>query len=205
MKNLVLKISYACVFIAISLNSTIATAQSETSDKKSNTHFIAYAGATFNYLDTETEDATDMGVGYLLGLKYQRGRFFYWEVGAQYNKSTFALVSGANQTVTNNFGLSSIQVPLNVGVNLLSATDRILGLRVFVGALPSFTLGVNNNDANIVKDDLNSFIMSGQAGVGLDIAFFTFETGYTYGFSDLYSDNDKSTPSLIFVQLGFRF
>jgi hypothetical protein len=205
MKNLILKIFYVFLFIAISLNSFMANAQSETKEKKSNNHFIGYAGATFNYLKTEIDNSANAGVGYLIGLKYQRGRFFYWEAGAQYNKSVFALLSSEDEIVTNDFGMSSIQVPLNVGINLLSVTDRIVGLRVFVGALPSFTLGVNNNESNVSKDDLNSFVMYGQAGVGLDIAFFTLETGYTFGFNDLFSDNNKSNPSLIFVQLGFRF
>ena len=201
MKNLFLKISFAFIFIAIFLNSTTSQAQ----DKKSNTNFIGFAGATFNYLETEIEDSADAGVGYLLGAKYQRGRFFYWEAGLQYNKSVYTLLSTSEENTSNDFGISSVQVPLNLGINLLSVTDKVLGLRVFVGALPSFTVGVNNNDANITKDDLNSFIMYGQAGVGVDIAFLTVETGYIYGFSDLYSDDTSSNPSQIFVLLGFRF
>jgi len=80
----------------------------------------------------------------------------------------------------------------------------LVGLRVFVGAVPAFTLNVAENKLDLTKDDINSFIMYGQGGIGIDIAFFFLETGINYGFSDVLKSYD-SKPYQAFVNLGFRF
>jgi hypothetical protein len=83
--------------------------------------------------------------------------------------------------------------------------DRLVGLRVFVSAVPSFNLGVGDNDVKITKDDINSFVFYGQAGLGVDVAFLMIEVGYNYGFNDLLKNYAKTNPGQAFASIGFRF
>ena len=81
----------------------------------------------------------------------------------------------------------------------------MVGLRFYVGAVPTFTTKVNSNELNIItKDNINSFRMYGQAGLGVDIAFFFLETGVNYGFTDVF-ENIESKHTQAFINLGFRF
>ncbi len=103
------------------------------------------------------------------------------------------------------FGVRQIDVPITGGINFLSITSRIVGIRVYVSAVPSFALGVGSNDLGITKDDLNSFILYGQGGVGIDVAFIFVEAGFNYGFTNLFKTDFQSNPYQLFVNLGFRF
>ena len=47
--------------------------------------------------------------------------------------------------------------------------------------------------------------MNARGGFGLDIAFLFVETGYKYGFNDLFKNDIQSNPEQILVNLGFRF
>ena len=140
-------------------------------------------------------------VGYMFGAKYKRGKFFYWELGARYNAASYSFTEAS---IKDNVSINSIDVPINIGVNLLSVTSRLVGLRFYVGAVPTFTTKVGSNELNITKDNINSFRMYGQAGLGVDIAFFFLETGVNYGFTDVF-ENINSKHTQVFVNLGFRF
>jgi len=212
MKKLILKISLFTLFCIISLGSFQSFAQNDSipennevkKEKKKKDEFKILAGVTFNSLSGSSDeyDLSD-GVGYIIGVKYKRGRFFYWELGARYNASIYALRE--NESTEDNLSINSIDVPINVGINLLSVTDRILGLRLYVGAIPTFTTKISDNTI-ISKDDVNSFRMYGQAGVGLDVAFFFLETGLNYGFTDVLKNEDfNSNQTQIFINIGFRF
>ena len=54
-------------------------------------------------------------------------------------------------------------------------------------------------------DDINTFNLYGQGGVGVDVAFLFLEAGFNYGFTDLFKNDIESNPYQIFVNLGFRF
>jgi hypothetical protein len=103
------------------------------------------------------------------------------------------------------FSTKNIDVPVTLGINFLTFVSRIAGLRVFVSAVPSFTLGIGDNKLDISMDNINTFNLYGQAGVGVDVAFLFVEAGYNYGFIDLFKNDIKSNPNQIFVNLGFRF
>ena len=102
------------------------------------------------------------------------------------------------------FGIGSIDIPASVGINILSATDRILGLRAFIGATPSILLNVGDNDAGIDDDQLNAFVAYGHGGIGVDIAFIYIEAIYKFGLGDAF-DSIDSTPRQAQIVLGFRF
>jgi hypothetical protein len=64
---------------------------------------------------------------------------------------------------------------------------------------------VADNSFGIKKDNVNSFIMYGQGGIGVNVAFMILEAGYNYGFNELLEGNTDSNPGQFFINLGFRF
>lgn len=180
-------------------------------DKKRKDEFKVYAGVNLNQINIANERYySNMGIGWDLGFSYKRGKFFYWEIGARYNNPVYVVRD--NQVPADSmdifdgaFGVRNIDIPITGGINFLSITSRIVGLRVFVSAVPSFNLGVGSNDLDITKNDLNSFILYGQAGVGVDIAFLFVEAGFNYGFTNLANNEFKTNPYQLNVNLGFRF
>lgn len=180
-------------------------------DKKRKDEFKILIGANFNQLNIANDRYySNMGVGWDLGFSYKRGKFFYWEIGARYNNPVYVVRDNQVPADSSNifdgaFGVRNIDIPITGGINFLSITSRIVGLRVFVSAIPSFTLGVGSNDLGITKDNLNSFILYGQAGVGVDIAFFFIEAGFNYGFTNLFDNEFSTNPYQLNVNLGFRF
>jgi len=91
-----------------------------------------------------------------------------------------------------------------LGINILSATDKVLALRGFISAAPSFNIGVGDNDYGYDKDKIETFNFAGTLGIGVDVLFLVFELGYNYGFIDLIKDKD-SKPGQAFLNIGFRF
>lgn len=180
-------------------------------DRKRKDEFKVFVGANFNQLNIANERYnSNIGVGWNFGVAYKRGRFFYWEIGARYNNPVYNLkdneVPADSSSIFDGlFGVRHVDIPFTGGINLLSVTSRIVGLRVFVSAVPSFTLGVGGNDLGITKDDLNSFVFFGQGGVGVDIAFLYVEGVVNYGFSNLFKSDFQSNPIQLLVSLGFRF
>ena len=183
--------------------STIEEQQTkEKKEKKKKDEFKVLAGVTANsmFVSSDQYDSSG-GLGYIIGAKYKRGKFFYWELGARYNAANYSLLDSSTE---DDLRINSIDVPINLGINLLSLTSRLVGLRVYLGAVPTFTTKVFDNKLNITKDDINSFRMYGQAGLGVDVAFIFLETGVNYGFTDVLTEID-SKPTQLFVNLGFRF
>ena len=180
-------------------------------DKKRKDEFKVYAGVNFNKINISSEKFnTTMGVGWLMGASYKRGKFFYWELGARYNNPVYNLDDAtipvdSAQLLDGIFSVKAIDIPITVGINFLSVTSRIVGLRIFVSAVPSFAIGVGGNDLNISMDNINAFNFYGQAGVGVDVTFLFIEVGANYGFQDLSKDYSTSNPYQLYINLGFRF
>lgn len=176
--------------------------------KKKSSGFIFYGGVTFNSMNTAPQYETNSNVGWALGAAYRRGKFFYWQVGARYNSAIYGVRDTTGQTLSesNSITVNDIDIPINVGLNLLSVTGKILGLRVYLGAVPAFLTSVNNNTnaSNLTKANANSFNFYGQVGVGVDVLFLSVDAGYNAGFTDVFK-NTESKPGQVFVNLGFRF
>jgi hypothetical protein len=179
--------------------------------KKRKDEFKVFAGVNFNQLSIDSEMyKSTLAVGYLLGVSYKRGKFFYWEIGARlnnpvYNLDDLTIPPDSSSLLDGVFSVRNIDVPITFGINFLSITSRIVGLRVYVSAIPAFALGVGGNDLGISKDDINTFNLYGQGGVGVDVAFLFLEAGFNYGFTDLFKNEIESNPYQVFVNLGFRF
>ena len=200
--------------LALSFSSVIFSQGDDTSqqkkEKKARSSFKVSAGVNINdmSLDSDVGIESRVGVGYNLGLSYKRGRFFYYEIGVRYNNRSFDFNDPTNQEKSS-LKLSAIDIPLTGGINITSFADRLVGVRVFVSAIPSFTLNKNVDKIFLAEDDISDFVFYGQAGVGVDILFFFIEAGFNYGFSDIVNNIENqsfnSTPSQGFFNLGFRF
>lgn len=187
------------------------TEKKQKKDRKRRDEFKVFAGLSVNEISIASDKyESSVAPGFILGATYKRGRFFYWELGARYNNPVYNLrdlskSSDSSSILDGAFSVRSVDVPITLGINVLSITSRVVGLRVFVSAVPTFALGVGSNDINITKDNINSFMMYGQVGIGVDAAFLFLEAGLNYGFTDLVKNDIQSKPYQIFLNLGFRF
>ena len=101
MKKSVFKITLLTLLCAITLGSFNGFAQNDSipetkkikKEKKKKDEFKVMAGFNFNNMSLSSnslyESPSDLG--YLIGAKYKRGKFFYWEAGARYNSARYTL------------------------------------------------------------------------------------------------------------------
>ena len=178
-------------------------------EKKKKDEFKVYAGVNFNNLIVDSDQfKSNLGIGWMVGGAYKRGRFFYWEAGLRYNNAGYDLTpetSKKSATPDGAFSLHNIDVPITVGLNFLSFASRIVGLRLFVGATPEFVVGVGSNDIGVDMDNLNTFNILGNGGIGVDVLFLYLESGVNYGFVDVLKNDINSKPFQFYINLGFRF
>ena len=168
-------------------------------------HFIIYAGVNSNQLGGSTDkyDANS-GVGYHIGIAWQKNGFIYGQFGLRYNNAVYGFNSKATSTDTGDLKVQALDIPLTVGINFLSFT-KIASLRALISAMPSFTLGVSDNHFGVTKDDVTSFIFYGQIGIGANIAFALIDIGYNYGFEGLIENFSNTKPGQWFLSLGVKF
>lgn len=192
--------------------STIPKKDTAVAPKKSsekyhrNDAFIVYGGINFNNLKVSSSEYESIShAGWHLGVMYKKESFFYWQAGARLNYAKYGLHKfNSTDTLSDAFSVADLDIPVTVGINLLPMTKRVLNVHVFVSAVPAFTLKVADNTLGITKDDTNSFIFYGQAGLGVDVLFFVLDAGFNFGFNDLLK-NAESKPNQFFISLGFRF
>lgn len=213
----IISLKQLLVFSFVVLMSTVSFAQEDNSNakqqmsekrkKQTRDSFKLSGGLSFNSIDIG--DIPDLdpetAIGYSLGLSYKRGRFFYWELGARLNRRDFDLVS-QNPKVTNEITVTAIDVPATLGVNLTSFVDRLVGVRLFASAVPSFTIDSDLDDLSFddFSVDAEDFNMYAQFGVGVDFTVLFLEAGYNFGFDDVISNGFQSVPNQFFVLFGFR-
>jgi hypothetical protein len=187
----------------VPVQDTLAEKSSEKKAPKRVSDFKIYGGiSTSKILLSNSSYESANAAGYLLGFAYRKGKFGYWEIGLNYNNSAVSL-AGTN-ALQENMQLRQLEVPLSAGINLLSLTRRVLGVRLFGGLVPGYIAGISDNPFNLVVDDFNRFQLGGRAGVGVDVLFLFFEAGYQYGFIDVLNDQSSNLSQVDF-RLGFRF
>jgi hypothetical protein len=147
---------------------------------------------------------SNSGVGYHIGVAWQKSGFIYGQFGLRYNNAVYGFQSKVTSKDTGDLKVQAIDIPLTAGINILSIA-KIASLRGFVSAMPSFRIGVSDNHFGVSKDDVNSFIFYGQVGIGADVAFAIIDIGYNYGFSDLMKNFSNTNPGQWFLNLGIKF
>ncbi len=174
-------------------------------DKKGKKNeIIFYTGVNFTQLGSSAGYKSEAQPGYQLGGYYKQGRLLYWQAGARFGSSKFGYKQH-DSTEFSGISISDAEFPLTAGINFTSFMNRVLSVRLFVSAVPSFTLKVSDNPYGITKDKVNSFVLYGQGGLGVNVAFMILEVGYNYGFNELIIGNTDSKPGQVFINLGFRF
>ena len=183
--------------------STASTPPAEQPKVKS---FIIYAGPNISTLRVESEELNkESETGFHVGLSWRTKGAFYTQFGLRYNSPVYSIFpKTGSDSGDHKFTISDIDVPITAGINLLSGNDRGLNLRGYLGVVPAFNIGVGDNDAGFAKDSVNTFVLYGQAGLGVDVAFLVFEVGYNYGFKDIIK-NYNSKPGQWFLNIGWRF
>jgi len=173
--------------------------------------FKVFGGITSSNLNVSgSEFESAYAVGYDLGFSYRRGRFTYWELGLRFYGSTVEMKrnnssgGGPIPLSERTVGINQLELPFTFGINLLSPTRRILGLRLFAGISPGAIIDVGENRLELSQDNMNTFQFAAHTGVGVDVLFLFVEGGFNYGFTDVLS-NHKSNLSQLYLNLGFRF
>ena len=190
---------------AMAVDTTVAAPPATTTSSTKKRQFIIYAGPNSNQMGGSTDKYNaNSGVGYHIGVAWQKSGFLYGQFGIRYNNAVYGFQSKVTSKDTGDLKVQAIDVPLTAGLNFLSI-GNLASLRAFVSAMPSFRIGVSDNHFGINKDDVNSFIFYGQVGIGANVAFALIDIGYNYGFSDLMKNFDKTNPGQWFLNLGVRF
>ena len=190
--------------LAVVNDSTKTIQKEENKTYKRISDFKIYGGISLSQVaESGQKYSSGYSTGFNAGFAYRRGRFAYWELGARYNGS-IVLLNELSENNEETLQIGQLEVPALVGLNLLSPLRRVFGLRLFAGVSPGYIIAVSDNNLNLTKDDFNSFQISGQAGVGIDVLFLFIDVGINRGFNDLFKDNNSQLMQG-FVNLGFRF
>jgi len=205
---LLLNISAVCQIDTLSteqaaVQDTVVEKSSDEKSYKRVSDFKLYGGVSASQilLSNSTYESA-YAAGYLFGFSYKKGRYAYWEMGINYNGSVVTL-DDVN-TLDQNMQIGQLEIPLTAGFNLLGATRRVLGIRIFGGLTPGYIVNVGDNPFDLAVDDFNRFQLAGRLGLGVDVLFLFLEGAYNYGFIDLLDNQNSNMSQLNFV-LGFRF
>jgi hypothetical protein len=171
--------------------------------KKRVSDFKVYGGLSVSsILLSGSEAESAYSAGYALGASYRRGKYFYWEIGANFNGAVVGFEDVLYSEKTLEF--RQFNFPLTGGLNILGGASRVLGVRPFAGVVPGVITKVLPNSFDLSMDDINAFQMGGRLGVGVDVLFLFVEIDYTYGFLDMLQDQGSNLSQVNFL-LGFRF
>jgi len=183
-----------------------ATTESKSTSEHKTKRFVLYAGPNVSSLRKASDDIKDDAeAGWHVGLSWRTTGFFFSQFGLRYNNAVYSLrPASARDSGDYKFSVNSLDLPLTFGINILPGVDRVVSLRGFISAIPSFNLGVGDNDYNYDKDKIEGFNFAGTVGIGVDVLFMVFEIGYNHGFIDLLDDKE-SKPAQGFVNIGIRF
>lgn len=151
-----------------------------------------HIGMNLSVLSSDVIDYEDPGfrLGFMGGIGVKVGEDFYFEPGLQWTYNTFELVHESDESLDHLSIIRGLRVPVLVGFQF-GKNEDFLRFRIFAGPSATFILGVNdeNNNAGVPnKNDINSVIWSGNAGIGLDVWFLYIELGYEFGLSNYYSN-----------------
>ena len=104
------------------------------SSRKKKSEIKALLGGSWNTLNLSDQNfETTPAVGFMVGATYKQGRFFYWELGLVYDNSAYTFGPIDTVYADGTFSVKSLDVPITGGINLLSLTSKLVGLRDEVG------------------------------------------------------------------------
>lgn len=190
--------------LAIFLGSVSAQAQ--------RVRFNPKVGMNFSGLEKELIDfKTNARVGYNVGFDLRIGDgFFQLHPGAHYHNFTADLISRDNideerPSLKEKTTIQQVKVPLNIALDL-TGDGGLIGIYAKGGVTPSVLIGVKERaDFQLTKDDLNTFVVGTNFGVGVDILnLINVDFNYEIGMTNLFS-NQESKNNVFTVGVGLVF
>ncbi|MBP2648843.1 MAG: hypothetical protein H6Q77_2467, partial [Gemmatimonadetes bacterium] len=105
-------------------------------------------------------------VGYFLGGKIRFGHLLYIAPGLNYQYQSFKVEVTSPTAITDNIGISSFMIPLEVGVNL---NAKVVAFQIGVAGTMTLNSSVNDNEFGVTKDETNNtrwgWMLSGNARI----------------------------------------
>ena len=167
-------------------------------------------GVNFSGLDAKLQDITaEARVGWNAGLDFRIGQgFLFLNPGVHYYSYTARLVkdieSPDDVKLSDETTIQNIKLPVNLGIRL-TGDNGLLGLHVQGGIVPAMVVGVTEKqDFFFDKNDLNTFTLGANMGVGVDILFFTLDANYEIGLNDFFKDA-AGRNNMLTVSAGIKF
>jgi hypothetical protein len=105
--------------------------------------------------------------------------------------------------------ISAIHVPGLLGVDI--TRGRTTTLRINAGLAATFIHDVRDNALGLEENDVEAVLLGARGGIGIDVAFVTFDLDFERGLTDLFVDEFAPTVDLevrndvLKVSLGLRF
>lgn len=151
--------------------------------------------------------------GYQLGGFLRYGEFIYLQSGLTYFSMNSRLSSlstgippGGPVEVADRVNVRYLQLPVLAGIRFFQQDRRDLGLRLQGGGNVSMLMGVSNNALQLSSNDYQNLWLGTQAGLGLDVWFFSLDLGYQWGLSNAFSrDNFDGRYRMTTLSLGVTF
>ena len=162
---------------------------------------VVFTDLTNDQPGVETKAAVDLQ----LGADVRIGGRFYFQPGAHFGRSATTVKYAYTDTtvIEDNLIRTTLKAKALVGLNLIKTP--IFKLRVNAGPTYEALLSVDNKDDEIQfnKDDYNAGSFNMDAGVGLDFAMLSAETGVSYGLSKAYRDAGELTQDAKYFTFYF--
>lgn len=174
------------------------------------TAFNPKVGVNFSRITSEDVNLSEDGVkaGLNAGIDFRIGGvdnvvFFqpglhYYNIGSRFkaNRVDQEGADGVNTEIEDAVSVHSLKVPVNVGV-YLTGTDGAVHVRLNGGVVPTFVLGVGDNDIEVSSDDFNSAYWGLNGGLGFDFSIVSLDFNYEHGLSDIIESADGiNAPSI---------
>jgi hypothetical protein len=151
-------------------------------------------------VDFENKLGFQFGVDMILGDRFYVQPGIFWESATNELKEE---IDGEN----NEFTVNRMRIPLIVGYKMFGeTTDRLFDIRAFTGPNVSFTLNKDLDKAPLFeKGDFKGSTWGWSVGLGLDLAIFFVDGGYTFGLSEVFDKLDSSARNnLFYANAGLR-
>jgi hypothetical protein len=140
---------------------------------------------------------TESDVGYFLGGRIRFGHMFYLAPGLDYQYQSFKLQS-TSVNISDNIGISSFMVPVEVGVNL---NAKIVAVQLGVAGTVAFNSSVGDNDFGVTKDNTNNTRWGWMLNAGARILMLQLNLQYQADFTNTFKD-DPTGAKLSQFRLG---
>jgi len=152
-------------------------------------------GMNFTSLSNDplSYDATGR-VGWQVGGTVAFGEEFYFESGIFWVKNNWELQDLDPTIPSFKNDLSSIRIPIYIGWNIVGGATDDRNFHIFGGPAAQIITKVNPG-TGFTKEDFSDYIWGMNVGAGLAISKIFIETGYEWGLTKLYKNDEKDVKS----------